>query len=213
MSASSVANSARQAAQSLQESIDQVPSQLTAISSNIDGLQRRAASDSVAITETNTTVTAVRDEATTVERRVTDVTSLLDQLMAEVNSSRLLTPERITGVNDTLTRMLTQVEALEVTIETTLEQVNILEEQTQQLRNRYTELLHHRDLLLELQETISQLEECGCFIDQSCGIGHFLFLSLSFTGSHVGCTLCLSDHFQETLKVIMEPHYLIQPLS
>ena len=107
MSASSVANSARQAAQSLQESIDQVPSQLTAISSNIDGLQRRAASDSVAITETNTTVTAVRDEATTVERRVTDVTSLLDQLMAEVNSSRLLTPERITGVNDTLTRMLT----------------------------------------------------------------------------------------------------------
>ena len=123
MSASSVANSARQAAQSLQESIDQVPSQLTAISSNIDGLQRRAASDSVAITETNTTVTAVRDEATTVERRVTDVTSLLDQLMAEVNSSRLLTPERITGVNDTLTRMLTQVEALEVTIETTLEQV------------------------------------------------------------------------------------------
>lgn len=157
MSASSVADRARQAAQSLQESIDQVPSQLAAISSNIDGLQRRATSDSIAITETNTTVTAVRDEAASVERRVNDVTSLLDQLTAEVNSSRLLSQERITSANDTLAILLTQVEALEVTIENTTQQVNSLEQQTQQLRNRYTELLHHRDLLLELQQTISEL--------------------------------------------------------
>ena len=156
--ASSVADSARQAAQSLQESIDQVPSQLAIISSNIDDLQRRATSDSSAISETNTTVTTVRDEAASVERRVNDVSTLLDQLTAEVNSSRLLSPERIMSINDTLTRMLAQVDALDVTIETTTQQVNSLEAQTQQLRNRYTELLHHRDLLLELQQTISELD-------------------------------------------------------
>ena len=92
------------------------------------------------------------------QSRVADITTLLDQLSAEINSSRLLSRERVTNINETLSRLLSRVEAADMVIETTAEQVDVLEKQTNQMRARYTELLHHRDLLLKLRESTSELD-------------------------------------------------------
>ena len=143
---------------SLQTEINQVPDQLATIESEVDQLQERAARDTATITETNITVTAAQQEAADVQSRVADITTLLDQLSAEINSSRLLSRERVTNINETLSRLLSRVEAADMVIETTAEQVDVLEKQTNQMRARYTELLHHRDLLLKLRESTSELD-------------------------------------------------------
>ena len=100
------------------------------------------------------------EEASRVQQRLANVILVVDRLAAEINSTRLVPRERIVSANDTLTRLLSQVEAFGREVDSAEQQVDSLERQTDQLKKRYTELLQHRDLLLRLRDTVTELGNC-----------------------------------------------------
>ena len=76
----------------------------------------------------------------------------------ELNSTVPLPPERISSVNQTLTHFEQEASENQERIDVIADQVRQLEESADQLRERYTQLQQHRDLLKRILRNIEGLD-------------------------------------------------------
>ena len=83
---------------------------------------------------------------------------LVFNLSLELNLTVLLPPERITSVNQTLALLGQEAMDNQGQIDGIADQVRQLEESADQLRDRYTQLQQHRDLLKRILRNIEGLD-------------------------------------------------------
>ena len=76
----------------------------------------------------------------------------------ELNSTVLLPPERLISVNQTLTLLGQEAVENQGQVDAISDQVRQLEESANQLRERYTQLQQHRDLLKRILRNIEGLD-------------------------------------------------------
>ncbi len=144
-------------AQAINATLQDIPDEIKTTEERINLLEERASKDQATIEAAESVTLITTGRVNSLEQDLLAVNSLITQLENDINNVTLVPESRYMTLKRNVNSLEAAIDRMEQNIEAVGSEVTMLQEQSDILEYKYTELRRHKDLLDDIKSNIQGL--------------------------------------------------------